>query len=44
MEPLIKPEDWQKAVIPAWKLTLLRLAFPRRQAVKLRGRMYLLRP
>jgi len=39
----IPREAWEKAVIPPWKLRLLRLAFPRRQAVRLRGRTYLIR-
>jgi len=42
--PWIPEEDWQKAVIPAWKLRLLRVLFPRRRAVVIRGRMYLIRP
>lgn len=40
---MIPQEAWDKATIPPWKLRLLRLAFPRRQAVKLRGRIYLIR-
>jgi hypothetical protein len=40
---LVPQEAWEKAVIPPWKLRLLRLAFPRRQAVILRGKTYLIR-
>lgn len=43
-EQWISDQVWDKAVIPRWKLMLLRLAFPRRQVVILRGRTYLIRP
>jgi len=38
------PEEvWDKAVIPPWKLRLLRIVFPRRKVVILRGHTYLIR-
>lgn len=36
-------EEWDKATILAWKLRLLRLAFPRREVVRFRGRTFLIR-
>jgi hypothetical protein len=39
----LSEEVWAEAKIPRWKLQLLRVLFPRRPAVVIRGRTYLLR-
>lgn len=42
--PWIDEKVWEQAVIPPWKLAVLRVAFPRRKVVQLRGKTYLIRP
>lgn len=38
------PEEmWERVVIGKWTLRLLRLVFPRRWWVQIRGRVYILR-